>query len=235
MMVLVPPSPLLPPSQILPGSLSPAVRPFPLFLFPFASFPSVLFSWPLPPAASDLPSSIWWTPPADSSGGCRPMPSPGFQSPVCQFASNLCGSWYLAWVWVEGRRRQRPPQLSLSPLWRGQVSPGGFFLLFGFLLASGFLPSIFKPDGFCQHSWPSSNLSLCPSLSMTPPPPLSLYNRTCPSTIPLNGMVFLWSFRSSVSRWPCPSCQLPDAGPRPCPPPPTSILLGPHHQGLVAP
>ena len=124
MIVLVPPSPLIPPSQILPGSLSPAVRMFPLFLFPFASSLSVSFSRPPPPAASDHPSSVRWAPPAVSSGGCQPMPSPGFQLPVCRFVSDLCGWWYLAWVWVEGRRRRCPPLFFLSSSTRRQASPG---------------------------------------------------------------------------------------------------------------
>ena len=62
---------LLPPSKIHPGSLPPAVRPFPLsfYFFSFVSSPSVSFIRPSPPAAFGHPSSVRKTPPADSSGG----------------------------------------------------------------------------------------------------------------------------------------------------------------------
>ena len=50
------------------------------------------------------------------SGFGRPMSSSGFptQRPICRFAppTDLCGWWYLTWVWVEGQRRQLPPQWS---------------------------------------------------------------------------------------------------------------------------
>ena len=142
MMFMKPPAPLPPPSLILPGSLSLAVRPFPLFLFPFASSPSVSFSRPPPPAVSDHPSSFRWTPPVDSSSGRRPMSSPGLQRPVCRFVSNLCGWWYLAWVWVEGRGRYRPPRLSLSPLTRRQASPGKCVFLAPQIYRSLWVPAL---------------------------------------------------------------------------------------------
>ena len=202
---------------------------FGFFLFPFASSPSVSFSRPPPTAMSDPRSSARRTPPADSSGGCLPMPSSGLQRPVCQFASNLCGWWYLAWVWVEGCRRQRPPLLSLSSLTRRQASPGEhFFLLFGFLLVSGFLPSVFKPDGFCRHSWPSSHLSSCPFLSLTPPTPSPLPCTTV--HVPLQSLLTEGCFRGRSA---CPH----PAGPvlrvgfltpvpvRVPPPPPYSLAL----------
>ena len=37
-------------------------------------------------------------------------------------------------------------------------------------------------------------------LYSTPPLPLSLYNRTCPDTLPTNGRVISWSFRSPSHR-----------------------------------
>ena len=49
------------------------------------------------------------------------------QRPVCRFAPtspDLCGWWYLAWVWVEGRRRQRPPRWSGVPRRVGRHRPG---------------------------------------------------------------------------------------------------------------
>ena len=50
------------------------------------------------------------------SGFGRPMSSSGFltQRPICRFEPppDLCGWWYLAWVWVEGRSRRRPPRWS---------------------------------------------------------------------------------------------------------------------------
>ena len=44
-----------------------------------------------------------------------------------------------------------------------------FFLDSGFLLVSGFLPSIFKPDGFCRHSWSFVEFFVVP-VSLCPPP-----------------------------------------------------------------
>ena len=45
----------------------------------------------------------------------------GFATPL---PPDLCGWWYLAWVWVEGRRRRRPPQWYGFP-WRvGRCRPG---------------------------------------------------------------------------------------------------------------
>ena len=47
----------------------------------------------------------------------------------CLMASlpNLCGWWYLARVWVEGRRRRHPPAMVLSSSTRRQASPGVWF------------------------------------------------------------------------------------------------------------
>ena len=59
-------SSISPPSQILPDSLSPAVRPFPLFLS-FVSSPPVAFSLPSPPQQRLIPRRpsgglLRWTP-----------------------------------------------------------------------------------------------------------------------------------------------------------------------------
>ena len=50
-----------------------------------------------------------------------------------------------------------------------------------------------------------ARLSVCPP---SPPPPLSPYNRTCPSTLPPNRRVFSWSLRAPLPRWARPSCRL---------------------------
>ena len=65
------PSPLLPPSQILLGSLSPAVCPFPLFLFPLPSL-RLCHSVAPPPQQRLIPRHpsgglLWRTPPVDST------------------------------------------------------------------------------------------------------------------------------------------------------------------------
>ena len=71
-------------------------------------------------------------------------------------------------MWGEGRRRRRPSRQYLSSSTRRQASPGKcVFLKSGFLLVSRFLPSIFKPDGFCRQSWSLVEffvvpVSLCP-------------------------------------------------------------------------
>ena len=48
------------------------------------------------------------------------------QRPVCRFAPppDLCSWWYLAWVWVEGQRRRRPPRWSGVPRRVGRRRPG---------------------------------------------------------------------------------------------------------------
>ena len=80
MVVLVLPISLLPPSQILPGSLSPLVRPFPLF---FLCLLSVRVIQLAPPPQQLLiprrPSGglLWQTPPVDADQ----MPGPGFRRP----------------------------------------------------------------------------------------------------------------------------------------------------------
>ena len=81
MVVLVPPLHLLPPSHILPGSLSPAVRPFPLF-FLFLLSVRVNSVAPPPPQQRLIPRRpsgglLWRTPPVDAVQ----MLAPGFRCP----------------------------------------------------------------------------------------------------------------------------------------------------------
>ena len=141
--------------------------------------------------------------------------------PTCASGSTWRGCGWGAW-------ETAPPVIDLEFL---DASTGVawrmcFFWLLGFLLVSGFLPSIFNPDGFCQNSWSPCHIFLGACLSL--PPPLSPYNRTCPTTLPPNGRVFSWSFHASASRWDRTSCRLPDvSGHRPCPPPPY-LFLCPH-------
>ena len=107
MMVLVPPPPPSPPSNIPPGSLPIAVRPFPLYFSPLPPLCPCLFIWL-------SPSSSVWSPvvrTADFSGGLLTNALswfPASRMKVCP--PDLCGWWYLDWVWVEGRRRRRPPR-----------------------------------------------------------------------------------------------------------------------------
>ena len=121
--------PLLSPPPILtqvtcpPGRLSRILSPFILFASSLSI--SVYVSAP-PPAASGPSSSVcrkYYIPPADG----RPMSSPVFLSsgPYADlYPPDLCGWWYLAWVWAEGRRRRRPPRWSRVP-WRvGRRRPG---------------------------------------------------------------------------------------------------------------
>ena len=84
-----------------------------LSLFTFASSPSLSFGRPSPPAASGHPSSVRRTPPADSSGGLllRTFDQCPLLDSTLLYVGlfpDLCGWWYLALVWVEGRRRRRP-------------------------------------------------------------------------------------------------------------------------------
>ena len=64
---------------------------------------------------------------------------------------------------------------------------------------------IFKAQLCCLLSTLLAPLrfSWCPSLCLPPPPsplPLSPYNCTCPSTLPPNRRVFLWSLRAPSPR-----------------------------------
>ena len=102
-----------------------------------------------------------------------PIQSPllGFRRPACWCVSALCGWWYLAWVWFEGRRRRRPPLFSLSLLRRQASLANVFFSASGLLLHSGFLPLIFKPGVCCRHWSLVDFFSWCPSLLPPPPSP----------------------------------------------------------------
>ena len=109
MMVPVPP---YPPSKIHPGYLhSSAFCPYPL--------PSFLLP-PLRPFLCSRPStsiSVWspvvrpsevYNPPADCRSNALLLVScTASCMRVCTPTPDLCGWWYLDWVWVEGRRRRR--------------------------------------------------------------------------------------------------------------------------------
>ena len=137
--------------------------------------------------ASDSPSSVRWAPPADSSGGRQPnqkCPLLGSGAPRLWCVTALCGWWYLAWVWVGGRRIRRPPQLSLS---------FHVYRLFSGKMATAFLLNSLSPTAFVdtlpRRSFLGARLSLPP-----PPLPFSPYNRMCPTTLPTNGRVVSWAF-----------------------------------------
>ena len=152
-----------------------------------------------------------------SSGGLlRWMPnkstsarSGGSGAPRFWCVTALCGWWYLAWVWVGGRRRRRPSQLSLSfrvdRLFSGQMDTA--------LLLNSLSPTDFV-DTLPHRSFLGARLSLTP-----PPPPFPVqpYVSHHPPYERESSVVCVLA---STSRWPRPSCRLPDAGLRPCPPPP---------------
>ena len=73
-------------------------------------------------------------------------------------------------------------------------------------------------------------------VSLSPPLPISPYNRTCPNTLPYNGRVFSWSPRAPSPRWTQPYCWLPECLRSPSVSPlPPSIVHGHNLQGIVAP
>ena len=162
------------------------------------------------------------------------MFSPRFQRPVCRVVFDLCGWWYLAWVWVEGRRRQ-PPAIFLDSLdastgvaWRMCL-----FWLIRFLLVSGFLPSIFKSDGFFRPSWVLVEFFLVP-VSLCPPPP---FPRTTVRVL-LPSLLTEDYFCGRYARPHTADPGLPVGFLTPVPVrvlPLPSLLLGPHHPGLFAP
>ena len=108
-MVLVPTPPLSPPLQDSPGCLA-------RFNLPV----SFLF-FPLPPllcvCQSAIPSSVW-SPIVrlvESSSGLlqrivNQCPLLASRAPSVGFLNDMCGWWYLSWLWVEGRRRRRSPR-----------------------------------------------------------------------------------------------------------------------------
>ena len=118
------------------------------------------------PAASDSPLSVRWAPPADSSSGRQPnqkCPLLGSGAPRFWCVTALCGWWYLAWVWVGGLRRRRPPRFSLS--WRVDR-------LFAGQMATAFLLDSLSPTAFVEtlprQSFLGARLLLPPSPSPVP-------------------------------------------------------------------
>ena len=181
-----------PPSEIHPGSLllqEHLARLLSLFFLYSPSPPvSVYSAYPLqclvPPIVR--PSESY-----QPSGFGRPMSSSVFptQRPKCRFAP--------------------PPTCAAGGTWlgcgwrgKGDGAPrDGLESFVSSFVARESVPSLTLefPLDSC-----SARLSVCPP----PPLPLSPYNRTCPSTLPPNGRVFLWSLRAPLPCWTRPSCRL---------------------------
>ena len=144
-----------------------------------------------PPSASGHSSSVWWKSPylrltADQ------CPSPGFLSSVPYEGlppPDLCSWWYVARVWVEGRRRRRPRD--------------------GIEFLDALTDVAWHTVPFIGTLVPLSMLVVPVYLSALPPP-LSPYNCTCINTLPPNGRVFSWSLRTHSPRWTWPSCRPPE-------------------------
>ena len=161
-----------------------------------------------------------WAPPADSSGGRQPMSSPGFQGPACRCAAG--GTWLgcgLRGV-GDGVPRDCPwvPDASTGVAWR---------------MVSAFLLALSKPYGFFRHTCPWSKFYRCPYLT---PPPLPLPRTTVRVPLPSLWMEEYFHGRSARPHPAGPG--LPVGFLKPVPVRvllPPSLLLGPHHQGPVAP
>ena len=183
----------LPPSKILPGS----------FLYrtscpwPFSFRPNCLISarfcvFIRPPPASGHPLSVRrkaTNPPATG----RPMSSPGFLSSV-PYAGLHPPPRPVRLVVLGlgvggGAKETAPPAMVLSPSTRQQAPPRLVCLRRRSI-------SLFDSCG--------ARLYVCPPLPLS----LSLYNRTCPYTLPPKGRVFLWSLRAPLPRWTRPSFRL---------------------------
>ena len=137
----------------------------------------------------------------------------------------LCGWWYLASVWVGGRRRRRPPRFSLrfrvNRLFAGQMDTA--------LLLNSQSPTAFV-NTLPHHSFLGARLSLNPP--PTPPPfPVKPYVSHHP---PYERESIFVGFLASASRWPRPSCWIPTPVSVLVLPLP-SLLHGPHRPGPVAP
>ena len=172
-MVLVPPLPFSPPPRFtrVPCPLQFA-RFLSLFLFPFASSPSVSVSRPPPPSASEHPSSVRRTPPADSSGGLlTKCPLLDSSAPYAGLFPTCTAD--VTWLGC-GLRGVGDGATRNSPWVPRRVDrrclANVFFWDSGFILVSGFLPSIFKTDGFCRHSCYLVEFFVVP-VSLCPPPP----------------------------------------------------------------
>ena len=106
-------SPPFPPSKIHQGSLpSKAFCPYPLSFLPIASSPPISV-WSAVhlqqrlgtrrPSVGSLHNSVWLPTKCPFPGVLSSVPYSGLYPPP-----DLCGWCYLAWVWVEGRRRWFP-------------------------------------------------------------------------------------------------------------------------------
>ena len=98
---------------------------------------------------------------------------PAAHMQVCTPPPDLCGWWYLDWVWVGGAKDTAPPAVVLSPSSRRQASPASV-----------------QVHAYARRSISLLILAVPVSLLSASPLPLSPYNRTCPSTLPPNGRVF---------------------------------------------
>ena len=105
-MVMVPPSL---PSKIHPGYLPSSV----IYLHPLSLSPDCLLSDHFclvdrpPPAARGHPSSVRQTSDKHPANALLLVPCTVSQR-MKAFPPDLCGWWYLVWVWAKGRRRRRP-------------------------------------------------------------------------------------------------------------------------------
>ena len=201
-------TPLSPPprfSRVLcpPGHLSRLLSPF----FLFASSPSISVHSAAPlqqrldlhrPSVGSLQPSGWRT--------TKFLSWFPVQRPICKFSPppDLCGWWYLAWVWAEGWRRRSPPRCYGVPRRVVRRRPG--------------YRAVFDARVI------SSILAVPVSLSAPPPPP-SPFPRTT-LLVPILSLLTEEYFRDLSVR-PCPSGPVRPSGcsnvsgPRPCPPPPS--------------
>ena len=178
-------SPPFPPSKNLPGCFpSRASSPYPLSFLPFCllSIHISVFGRPLQqrlvlhcPSVGSLQPSGWRL---TNVLSCFPV-----QRPICRSAS--------------------PPTYAAGGTWLGCGRRGE-----GNGAPCDGLESLHASAGDAWASVPSLTLDFplrllrCPYLYQPPPPlPLSLYNHTCPYTLPPNGRVFSWSLCAPLPRW----------------------------------
>ena len=168
-----------PPSKIQPGSLpSKASCPYPLSFRPKCLL-SVRFSVvSRPPSAV---ATLRWLP-------ILLVSCPASRMQVCTPPPPRPVRLVVLGLGVGGGAKETaPPAMVWSPSTRRQASPG---IAWFRRRSSSLLDSL------------SAHLSVCP------PPPLSPYNCTCPSTLPPNGRVFSWLLRAPLPHWTRPSCRL---------------------------